>query len=121
MHVIKNFEKIKRSVPESVKHLRIKGYMGGWCVCFSYFKDGLGVIDTELEEEFYKIESSPDVRVSYRNFSDVYSIHEDELKALGCTRLLSIFHKMIGEDFSDFLKMIDEDSLDVFPDYTFFL
>lgn len=118
-YLIKGPKKIKSSVPESVKHLRIEGYMGGCCVCFSSLKGGSDVIDTELEEEFKKIESSPNVRVSYRNFSDVYSIHEDELKALSCTRLLSIFYKMIGEDFSDLLEMLGVDPPDLLPDGTF--
>ena len=111
-YLIRGPKKIKGSSPEFYKLLQIQGSIGGCYVHYSNFKGSPDVIDTELEEEFIKIESSPDVRVPYRNFPHVYLIHEDSLKALGCTRLLSIFHKKIYYDILDFQERIDEDSHD---------
>ncbi|MBA7528181.1 hypothetical protein ES705_20364 [subsurface metagenome] len=108
MYMIKNSKKIEGSSPEPYKFLQIVGSMGGCCVYYSNLKSGPDVIDTELEEEFIKVVSSPDVKVPYRNLPHVYLIHEDDLKALGCTRLLSIFDKKIYYDILDFHERIDE-------------
>ncbi|MBA7586082.1 hypothetical protein ES708_28078 [subsurface metagenome] len=116
MYMIKNSKKIEGSSPEPYKFLQIAGYMGGFCVCYSNLKSGPDVIDTELEEEFIKVESSPDVKVPYRNLPHVYLIHEDDLEALGCTRLLSLFHERIDNDILDFQERIDED----FHDHGYF-
>ncbi|MBA7539040.1 hypothetical protein ES705_31318 [subsurface metagenome] len=130
MHIIKKYEKRKSLYSEPGKRLEVKGHMWGFSVSFSSLKSGRNFIDTRLEEEFKKIESSPNVRVFHEDFSYVYSIHINHLKALGCPRLLSIFYKMISEDFpdfppeipfcySDFLEMIGVDSPGLLLDGTF--
>jgi hypothetical protein len=98
---IKNLEKIKSLYPGADRILRVKSDMWSCSVKFSSLKGGPDVIDTELDEEFKKIESSPNVSIFREKASYVYSFHEDELKALGCTRLLSNFYKMINEAFPD--------------------
>jgi hypothetical protein len=118
-YINKNPKKIESSALEPDKHLQIEGHMSSCRVPYSNLKGDPDVIDTELEEEFNKIESSANVKVSYGNLFHVYSIHEDELKALGCTRLLSIFHKMTGEDFLNFIEMFGVNSPDLLPDGTF--
>jgi hypothetical protein len=121
----KNLEKTESSDPDSYKLLQIEGRMGGCYVYYFNFKGGPDVIDTELEEEFIKVESSPDVRIPYKNLPHVYLMHEDDLKALGCTRLLYIFHEKIDNDILDFHgrindytlnfhERINEDSLDFY-------
>lgn len=81
------------------KILEVEGRLWGCSVSLSDLKGGQDVVDTELEEEFKKIESSPKVRVFREDFYTVYSIQADDLKALGCTRLLSIFYEMLKDGF----------------------
>ncbi|MBA7531451.1 hypothetical protein ES705_23664 [subsurface metagenome] len=109
MYMIKNSKKIEGSSPEFYKHILIVGHMGGCFFYYSNLKGGPDVIDTELEEDLIKVESSPDVKVPYRNLPHFHLIHEDDLKALGCTRLLSLFHERIDNDILDFQERIDED------------
>jgi hypothetical protein len=104
---IKSSKKIEGSYPEFFKHLLIVGYTGSCFFYYSNLKGGPDVIYTELEEDLIKVESSPDVKVPYRNSPHFYLIHEDDLKALGCTRLLSAFYKRIDEDFTDYFEEID--------------
>ncbi len=110
----KNLEKIESLYPDSCKLLQIEGRMGGCYVYYSNLKSGPDRIDTELVAEFIKAESSPDVKVPYRNLPHFHLIHEDDLKALGCTRLLYIFHEKIDNDILDFHGRINEDSLDFY-------
>ncbi len=113
--MIKNSKKIEGSSPEPYKFLHIVGHMGGCCVCYSNLKSGPAVIDTELEEEFIKAESSPSVKVPYRNLPHFHLIHEDDLKALGCIGLLSLFHEKINDDILDFHERVNEDYPGLLP------
>lgn len=98
-YMSKNPKKTQSSEPDPDKILQVEGRMWGCSVSLSQLKGGQDVIDTELEEEFKKIESSPNVRVFREDFYTVYSVQADDLKALGCTRLLSIFLEMLSDGF----------------------
>lgn len=98
-YMAKNFKKVRVANPEQEKLLIVEGRLWSCSVSLSALKGGQDVVDSELEDEFRKIESSPKVRIFREDFYTVYSCHADDLKALGCTRLLSIFLEMLAIEF----------------------
>jgi len=98
-YMTKNPARVALEIQEPDKLLEVEGRLWGCSVSLSDLKGGQDVIDTELEEEFKKIERSPKTSVFREDFYTVYSVHADDLKALGCPRLLSIFYEMLKDNF----------------------
>jgi hypothetical protein len=98
-YMSKNPKKTKSLSPDKDKVLQVEGRVWGCSFPFLNFKDAQAGMDSEIKQELDKIVASPKTRVFHEEFYHVYSIHVDDLKALGCTRLLLLFHKMLKKYF----------------------
>jgi hypothetical protein len=79
--------------------LQVEGRMWGCSVNLSNLKGAQTVMDSGIEQELDKIVASPKTRVFHENFYHVYTVQADDLKALGCTRLLGLFYEMLTVNF----------------------
>ncbi|MBA7540320.1 hypothetical protein ES705_32616 [subsurface metagenome] len=79
--------------------LQVEGHMWGCSVNLSSLKGGQAEMDSGIEQELDKIVASPKTRVFHEDFYHVYSVHADDLEALGCPLLLSIFREMLFDSF----------------------